>query len=76
MLESIGLPDILIILCIVAVLLVVAILPYWFIFSKAGYSGWVSLTQLIPLVNVVALYYLAFAEWPIQREVRDLKGHV
>lgn len=46
---------------------VVVILPFWLIFSKAGFSGWMSLTQVIPIVNVVALFYLAFAEWPVHR---------
>lgn len=73
MLGSIGLPELIIIVVIVGFVGLVAILPFWMIFSKAGFSGWMSLTQIVPLVNVIALFYLAFAEWPIQREVRDLK---
>ena len=46
---------------------VVVIVPFWMIFSKAGFPGWMSLTQIIPVVNVVALFYLAFAEWPVHR---------
>jgi hypothetical protein len=30
----------------------VIILPFWFIFSKAGYSKWLSLLMVVPLVNV------------------------
>ena len=30
----------------------VIILPFWFIFSKAGYSKWLSLLIVVPLVNV------------------------
>jgi hypothetical protein len=26
-----------------------------------------SLTQVVPVVNVIALFYLAFAEWPVHR---------
>jgi hypothetical protein len=48
---------------------ILVLLPFWMIFSKAGFSGWMSLTQLIPIVNVVALFYLAFAEWPVHREL-------
>jgi hypothetical protein len=70
---NIGLPELIIILFIVALGGLVAILPFWMIFSKAGFSGWMSLTQIVPLVNVIVLFYLAFAEWPIQREVRQLK---
>lgn len=71
MLGSIGVPEMIIILCFVGFIGVVAILPFWMIFSKAGFSGWMSLTQLVPLIHVVALFHLAFAEWPIQRELRE-----
>ena len=40
------------------------IIPFWQLFSKAGYSGWWSLLMVVPLVNFVALYVLAFSSWP------------
>ena len=40
------------------------VLPIWLIFSKAGFSGWWSLLMLVPGLNVVVLYVLAFADWP------------
>lgn len=43
---------------------VLVIIPFWRIFSKAGYSGWLSLLMLVPIVNIVMLYFLAFSEWP------------
>ena len=43
------------------------VIPFWQIFSKAGYSGWLSLLMLLPLVNVIALYVLAFSDWPARR---------
>jgi hypothetical protein len=43
------------------------IIPFWQIFSKAGYSGWLSLLMLVPFVNLVALYGLAFSDWPAGR---------
>lgn len=46
------------------VMAVVVILPFWFIFSKAGYSKWLSLLMVVPLVNVILLYFLAFSQWP------------
>ena len=42
----------------------VVIVPFWFIFSKAGFSKWLSLLMVIPIVNVILLYFLAFAKWP------------
>ncbi len=45
---------------------VVGILPYWKIFSKAGFSGWMSLLMLVPLLNLVVLYIVAFSQWNVQ----------
>ncbi len=52
------------------VMLVVALLvvvPVWRICVKAGYSGWLSLLVLVPIANLLLLYFLAFAEWPVER---------
>ena len=46
---------------------VIVIVPFWKITAKAGYSGWLSLLMVIPLVNLGFLYFLAFAKWPILR---------
>ena len=54
------------IMCLIIGVLI--ILPFWFIFSKAGYSKWLSLLMVVPIVNIVMLYYLAFSTWPNQRE--------
>ncbi len=43
---------------------IIFILPFWKIFTKAGFPGWLSLFMLIPLANILMLFYLAFAEWP------------
>jgi hypothetical protein len=40
------------------------ILPFCFIFKKAGYSPWLGLLMVVPIVNLVLLYFLAFSEWP------------
>ncbi|MGO9863790.1 MAG: hypothetical protein ACLPLR_09290 [Terriglobales bacterium] len=43
------------------------------IFLKAGYPRWESLLLLIPLFNLLAIVSLAYDEWPIERELRQLK---
>jgi type II secretory pathway component PulF len=53
------------IICLIIVILI--ILPFWFIFSKAGYSKWLSLLMVVPIVNIVMLYFLAFSTWPSRR---------
>ena len=50
------------------VLGVILIIPFWQLFSKAGYSGWWSLLMIVPLANLIALYVLAFANWPVLRK--------
>ena len=49
-------------------LIALFIVGYWKIWSKAGFNGAWSLLMLIPLVNLGAFLYLAFAEWPIHKK--------
>lgn len=42
---------------------VLAIVPFWFIFDKAGFKPALSLLMVIPVVNLVMLYILAFHDW-------------
>jgi hypothetical protein len=51
---------------IILALLVVAVpvFCFWKIYRKAGFSGWLSLLMLIPLVNLIALVHLAVSDWP------------
>jgi hypothetical protein len=41
------------------------VLPFWRICEKAGYPGILALLIFIPFVNLVFLYWFAFADWPI-----------
>lgn len=45
------------------VMLPILVIPYWKIFSKAGFSGWLSVLMLVPLVNLIVLYIVAFSDW-------------
>ncbi len=53
--------------------LIFALVIYWRIFSKAGYSGARSLLLLIPIVNLIIIIMFAFSEWPVQRELNQLR---
>jgi hypothetical protein len=63
---------------IFAILLFVLIwlLPTWMILKKAGYNPLCSLLILIPLVNLAFVFYIAFAKWPIQKEVEYLANRL
>jgi hypothetical protein len=47
------------------VISILVLIPYWFIFKKAGFSPFLAILMLVPLVNFIALYYLAFAQWSV-----------
>ena len=57
-------------LLIYAVLVVV---PFYQLWKRTGHNGWMALLMLIPIVNVVMLYLLAFKEWPAlpKQDVRE-----
>lgn len=57
----------------VLVSVVLTIVIWWKIFSKAGWSGALGLLMLVPIVNFIMALYVAFATWPIQRELEALK---
>ncbi|MGO9772225.1 MAG: hypothetical protein ACLPSW_22280 [Roseiarcus sp.] len=39
-------------------------IPVVKILNRAGYSGWWSLLGFFPIVNVIALWVFAYAQWP------------
>lgn len=43
----------------------IVMIPFWFIWKKAGFSPWLCLLMLIPLLNLVMLYVLAFSDWKV-----------
>jgi hypothetical protein len=51
-------------------LAVLPVLPFWLIFEKAGFSGAWSLLALLPGVDLIMLFFLAFADWPALQHVR------
>ena len=52
----------------IILLSVVIIFPFWKIFRKAGFSKWLSLLTIIPIVDLVVLYYVGLAKWPPQQK--------
>ncbi len=61
-----GSPMIIVMCLIVGILAVVA---YWRICEKAGFPGWYGVAVVIPMVNVLFVLFLAFAEWPLERKL-------
>jgi hypothetical protein len=64
--RSIGLPELLVI-----AVMIVLFWPWAQIFSKAGYSRWLCLTVYVPLLNIIVLFWFAFADWPVLKRLRQ-----
>ena len=63
MFGSIGVPE----LVIVLVVAVIVVWPATRICAKAGYSPWLGVVIVIPLANILLLWFLALADWPARR---------
>lgn len=46
---------------------VLVVVPVWRICQRVGYSGWLALLAVVPIANLVLLYFLAFSQWPSER---------
>jgi glucan phosphoethanolaminetransferase (alkaline phosphatase superfamily) len=56
--------------------LLITILMVWVycrIFSKTGFCWALGLLMFVPVANIIMLFVLAFADWPVLRELRELK---
>ena len=49
------------------VMALIAVIPFWRICTRAGLSPWLSLLIIVPLANLIFIYYLAFTDWPAGR---------
>lgn len=50
----------------ILIILALAVIPYWKIWSRTGHSGAWALLMLVPLANLISLWVLAFKKWPSQ----------
>jgi len=58
---------------IILAIVIISVLIYCKIFSKAGYHWAMGLIALVPLGNLILLLILAFGQWPIQRELEAMR---
>lgn len=50
------------------ILSIVAVVPFWPLFRKAGFPGPLSLLMLVPGINLILLYVVAFSRVRAHRE--------
>ena len=68
--RNLGMPELLLIIAVITVLgAVFVVVPYWFIFRKAGFHPALSLLMIIPFASVIMRFFLAFADWPSLKKV-------
>ena len=67
-------PAIGIFVIVLALLIIVPIkiLIFCMICHKAGYSWALGLLMLVPIANIILVFVLAFGDWPVRRELRQL----
>ena len=46
----------------------ILIVPFWKIMERLGYSPYLSLLMVLPFLNIGLLYYIAFTDWPVERD--------
>lgn len=46
------------------------------VLQKAGLSPWFALLFLVPYLNIIAMLWIAFAKWPIEKELQALRAQV
>jgi len=65
MFGPVGLPELMVILPIVTTMLVALVWPAARICRRAGFSPWLGVLAVVPLANLVLLWFVAFATWPV-----------
>ncbi|MCX5675669.1 MAG: hypothetical protein NTX87_11745 [Planctomycetota bacterium] len=58
---------------IVLAFIIFAIVCWWKIFAKAGYSGALGLLLLVPFGELIMLLILAFGKWPALQDLARLR---
>ena len=61
--DRIGMPE-LIIVGYIAVMALIVAWPAGRICRRLGFSPWLGVLAVLPLVNVLLLWYVAMAQWP------------
>jgi hypothetical protein len=69
--SNFGALELLLMVLSIALYVGVWVVPFWFIFRKAGMPPALSLLMLIPVINLVVVYVLAFSDWPALRQRPD-----
>ena len=59
----IGVPE-LVVVCAIAAMSLVVVWPAARICRRLGFSPWLGILSVIPIVNLLLLWFIALSEWP------------
>jgi hypothetical protein len=62
--SRLGVAEIVLIVLVVAIFSVVKVIPCWRILTRAGFTPRLSILIILPLLDLILLYCVGFAEWP------------
>ena len=68
----IGFPELLVVLVISAMALII-VWPAMRICRRVGFSPWLGILAIVPLANVLLVWFVAFAEWPLEQGARQAR---
>jgi hypothetical protein len=57
-----------------ALAVVAILLPACRICIKAGYPSWAGVFAMVPVLNVLLLWFFAFSKWPLERQLATLQA--
>ncbi len=69
MFGSVGMPELIVLIVIVGMALVV-VWPASRICHRLGFSRWLGVLAVIPLANLLLLWFVALARWPLSETAR------
>jgi hypothetical protein len=67
---GLGIPELTIIL-LFSIMSLAVVWPAMRICRRAGFSQWLGLLIVVPLANILLLWFVAFSPWPALPESRD-----
>jgi hypothetical protein len=71
-----GFPELTVVLVFFIGGVVLTVVPFWQISKKAGYHPAFGILSVIPLVNVAFFYFLAFADWPVTKDLARFRSRL
>jgi hypothetical protein len=65
-----GVQELILIIAVIGIFgSILTVVPYWFIFRKAGFHPALSLLMMVPLAGIIMRFFLAFSDWPSLKKI-------